>query len=220
LLDAAQAAGLKIAFHYWLGTSWYLLADYRYIDEQYGAHPALLCVENEPVVFLPHSHSRQRGDPWHVWVDLSEGLGLPGFWVLDGVFLPEARFLDGLTLDTLSPGYNEEYDLALVDEKLERASLLAHAQGAISVATVHPGGEALYADERPLVVARSNGETYETLWNAAASSGADWILIRSFNQWLEGTEIEPSVEYGTTYIEMTRRFADAWKAQRREEGSP
>ena len=42
-------------------------------------------------------------------------------------------------------------------------------------------------------------------------SGADWILICTFSEWHEGTEIEPSLEYGDLYINITHQFATQWK---------
>lgn len=38
---------------------------------------------------------------------------------------------------------------------------------------------------------RENGMYYEVQWEAAIGSGADIILINSFNNWIEGTVIEP-----------------------------
>ena len=45
------------------------------------------------------------------------------------------------------------------------------------------------------VTERWNGETYRVLWQEAIAAGPDWVLITSWNEWHEGTEIEPSVEF-------------------------
>ena len=51
---------------------------------------------------------------------------------------------------------------------------------------------------------------------AAASSGATLLSITSFNEWGEGTQIEPSVDYGDggpdLYLTITRRVGGAWRA--------
>ena len=63
-----------------------------------------------------------------------------------------------------------------------------------------------------LLVDRANGETYRSFWRVARASDPQWILITSFNEWHEGSEIEPSVEFGTFYLELTAEEAAAWKA--------
>lgn len=65
--------------------------------------------------------------------------------------------------------------------------------------------------KRDVVVERNSGETYSTFWQWASDAGPDWILVCSFNEWIEGTEIEPSVEHGTKYVEMTKEFTARFK---------
>ncbi len=40
----------------------------------------------------------------------------------------------------------------------------------------------------------------------------DWVLITTFNEWHEGSEIEPSVEYGSLFITLTNEYATQFKA--------
>jgi len=58
------------------------------------------------------------------------------------------------------------------------------------------------------VVSRERGthRTYDLLWRAALGSAPDWVLITSFNEWHEGTEIEPGVEYRGEFIRRTREW--------------
>ena len=59
---------------------------------------------------------------------------------------------------------------------------------------------------------RDGGSYYRASFAGAASSGADWAIITSFNEWPEGTMIEPSVSYGDTYLNLTRELAAAFRA--------
>ena len=60
-------------------------------------------------------------------------------------------------------------------------------------------------------VPRNNSRTYKGLWEQAIKADPDWVLITSFNEWHEGTEIEPSHEYGDEYIKLTREYSDKFK---------
>lgn len=66
-----------------------------------------------------------------------------------------------------------------------------------------------------LSIDRHNGDLYRTLWKAAIDAAPDWVLITSWNEWHEGSEIEPSVEDGQQYLKLTSEFAQAFKQHRR-----
>ena len=40
--------------------------------------------------------------------------------------------------------------------------------------------------------ARRDGATYDGMWLSAIASGADVVTITSYNEWHEGTQIEPA----------------------------
>jgi glycoprotein endo-alpha-1,2-mannosidase len=59
--------------------------------------------------------------------------------------------------------------------------------------SVGPGYNARRGSGDPAVKPRRHGQTYDAMWRAALASGADDITITSFNEWHEGTQIEPAV---------------------------
>ena len=61
-------------------------------------------------------------------------------------------------------------------------------------------------------VSRQDGEFYRRTFQGAIDSKPDWIVITSFNEWLEGTQIEPSKRYGRQYLDLTRTLADRFRA--------
>jgi hypothetical protein len=53
------------------------------------------------------------------------------------------------------------------------------------------------------------------LWRTATDTGADWVVITSWNEWWENTQVEPSERYGRAYLEQTKVWAHAFKASTR-----
>jgi hypothetical protein len=69
----------------------------------------------------------------------------------------------------------------------------AHAKGLLCAPSVGPGYDARRAVGNPNVKLRRRGATYDSMWHAALAAGADRITITSFNEWQEGTQIEPAI---------------------------
>jgi hypothetical protein len=72
---------------------------------------------------------------------------------------------------------------------------------------------------------RLNGATYDSMWRAALRARADVVTITSYNEWHEGTQIEPArarpgytayegawglrgAAAETAYLERTRYWID------------
>ena len=73
------------------------------------------------------------------------------------------------------------------------ASALRRTPGTcVCAPSVGPGYDARRGSDDPRVKPRRNGATYDAMWRAAIASGADRVTITSFNEWHEGTQIEPA----------------------------
>jgi Glycosyl hydrolase family 99 len=68
----------------------------------------------------------------------------------------------------------------------------AHAVHLLCAPSVGPGYDGLRAGEPPPIRPRRNGATYDELWAAAIAARPDVVTITSFNEWGEGTQIEPA----------------------------
>jgi glycoprotein endo-alpha-1,2-mannosidase len=75
----------------------------------------------------------------------------------------------------------------------DRLCAAAHAAGLLCDPSVGPGYDALRATGDTHVLPRRDGATYDAMWQAAIHAGADRITITSFNEWHEGTQIEPAL---------------------------
>lgn len=78
---------------------------------------------------------------------------------------------------------------------------------AVTTATILPGYDDRRLDDRTgdrPTTPRRAGRTFRMMTEAALAARPDWILIVSWNEWLEGTEIEPSAENGGRELEALR----------------
>jgi glycoprotein endo-alpha-1,2-mannosidase len=85
------------------------------------------------------------------------------------------------------------YDILLWGaETFRRLCAQAHKANLLCLPSVGPGYEAERATGDPRVKPRRDGATYDGMWSAAIRSGADGVTITSYNEWHEGTQIEPA----------------------------
>jgi len=67
---------------------------------------------------------------------------------------------------------------------------------------------------------RENGEYYKRSWNAAINSTPDLITISTWNEWFEGSAIEPGELWGNTYMDLTAQYAQKYKGTLKMFGEP
>jgi hypothetical protein len=60
---------------------------------------------------------------------------------------------------------------------------------------------------------RQGGQYYRETYNSALYTGGDFLLVKSFNEWIEGTEIEPGKSYGDLYMNLTCEFANGYRGK-------
>jgi hypothetical protein len=64
---------------------------------------------------------------------------------------------------------------------------------------------------QPLVREREGGRFYEESWLKFLRRPSHFVMIETWNEFHEGTDIAESREYGRQYIELTRKYADRFK---------
>lgn len=176
-----------------------LRAQVQDILVQYGQHAAFQRVLGRPVLFL---YTRIMQDLDHRGLRTALH-GLPGFYVGD--------LLQPSTLDVLDGAHT--YVSASVPNKyqqeLRETLFAARLTDRLAIATVMPGYDDTHVRKPGGIDHRLAGRFYDGEWAMAAM--ADWVLLTSFNEWHEGSEIEPSVEFGNQYLEATRRWITRWR---------
>jgi len=66
-------------------------------------------------------------------------------------------------------------------------------------------------DRVPLVRERENGKFYEESWLKFLRRPTHFVMIETWNEFHEGTDIAESREYGRQYIELTRKYSGRFK---------
>lgn len=216
MLDEAAARGFRLALDVEVTSPFFggpgdVQAALHTLLATHARHPAYLKVDGKPVIFF----WRQQRFDLGVWSAIRAAVdgGRNSLWIAEGVDVSPLSVFDGHHLYKVI--WNPPTDLAYTANKFARLVRNAAANlGApkVYVATVMPGW-----DDRKLGrgdsfgISREGGAVYERSWQAAIGSAADWIIITSFNEWPEGTYIEPSQAYGSLYLELTARWAAAFK---------
>jgi len=175
-------------------------------------HPAFLRVDGRPVIFFWRP-TLWSVDSWRAIRDQVDP-GRNSIWISEGVDMSYQAVFDGHHL--YSNTWNPPSDLGYTNQKFANWTATASQQHGTYkrwVATVMPG----YDDTRTgrgnaFAKDREGGAYYERSWQAAIASGPVWIVITSFNEWPEGSYIEPSVAYGERYLELTAQWSAAFKS--------
>lgn len=199
--------------------------DLTYILQRYSSRPSFLKIEGTPVIFIYNSEDR--------------GL-TPGFWdtirtkveesfgefvfigdfrsdsfldVFDGVHIYNELDLENAKKTTARISDSKHYlsstgfdDLLIRIQKDDGLVI----DRKITIGTVIPGYDDTKIREPGQVLDREE-DTYGEYWDMMHEYPLDWVFITSWNEWHEGTEIEPSLEHGFTALLETKRQIDKFK---------
>jgi hypothetical protein len=195
--------------------------------DTYAGSPRYLRIGGRPVLYafsthnvlMPHG-SGHHPDHEGVWRRVREALAAEGH---DPLFIGEGRpfatsdfgVFDGMHVY----GTQDPTRTAALNRKM---ALTARAWAAVHggprriwAASVLPGYDDRHIPRRrPDHFPREDGRLYEDQWTAAIDSHADQVLVVSFNEWMETTNIEPNLAWGTRYLELTAELAERYLTSR------
>lgn len=206
LLQMAGRYGIKVTFHiepYSGRTANKLVDDIKYLYQQYGSDPAFF----RSTATSRYSPSIQPKGMFFVWAfevpDTSQSPVQADYWqkAMDAIHaLPEGGLVIGNTLrgDWVGGAHVDGlYNYATL--RLDQDGGFAWARSlppdSFYIPSMIPGFSAKrvgYSGDT--YVARQDGATYDDQWTAALFTGVqpEIVTITSFNEWHEGSMIEPS----------------------------
>jgi glycoprotein endo-alpha-1,2-mannosidase len=171
--QAAAVAGLEVAIH---------LEPYR------GRTPARAADDIERLHeehgftdFYVYDADRDPAVEWAVALQTFEGVRIFGHTT----FVGRAK----------ASGFHGVYTYDVVTwngSLFRRLCTQAHSAGLLCAPSVGPGYDARLATRHEVVRPRNDGLTYDRMWKTALRAGPDVVTITSYNEWQEGTQIEPA----------------------------
>jgi glycoprotein endo-alpha-1,2-mannosidase len=188
-------------------------SDMHYLIDRYARKAAWLKVNGIPVVFLYKRALVQI--PYVDWGRIEDAVATqdaPGMlFIADDLSAEAARIFSGIHTFGITK-YTAGLSLADLATwaQTNYAQDVDIAHDKISCLTVIAGfDDSELLDRKPPrpITDRRDTQTYRVLWQAAIAADPDWILISTWNEWHEGSEIEPSVEFGGTALQETGTFA-------------
>lgn len=226
VLDACARKQLRASIYYEQvakpGTPESVAAEIVDLVRRFGDHPALLRVTKDgherPVIFVYGRAIGQLGVK--KWASarrvIEKQLDAPPLLIGDDFGDEAIKVFDG------AHSYGPAGDVAAARRHGESTEVWAkramgwwaerpRREGKISCATVFPGYDDTKVRRPGLKVDREGGKLYQMLWREAVAASPDWVLITSFNEWHEGSEIEPSVELADAYVMMTTEWSARFK---------
>lgn len=218
LLDAAGAQGLKVtAYIEQVISAEGVAADTLYLHQKYTRHPAWLRLDEKPVIiYFDRLMQTIDLDGWHKAHILIEKQApnamrfIATANTLKEIKARESSF-DGLHIYSQQfEGAESRLIPALWRSKYYTDWVKAQKGARVTTATILPGfDDRLQLDrkgKRP-VIKREDGSPFRRLWKAAIAANPDWILIVSFNEWHEASQIEPSTAFGMRELDTCREMS-------------
>jgi hypothetical protein len=161
-----------------------LRSDLQYILDRYARHPNYLRVDNKPVVFVwPDGNDRcEMLDRWNQANTL-------GFYVV------QKRF----------PGYTNCLNRTHSWHDYSPDKYLIKVDG-----YSHSVGPGFYHWNEPAPRLNRDPAAFEAAVKTMAASGSPWKLVTTFNEWNEGTSVEPAAEWASpsgygVYLDILNR---------------
>ncbi len=215
LLDVANSKGFRAAVDFEVGSPVYggsrakMVEGLRYLINTHTANPAYLRWNGKPVIFFWRQQQYSVADWQAIRRDVDPNHST--FWVAEGTDESFLSVFDGHHLYSVAWSADSASQLVKWGNRVRAAE--QRYGDKVWVATAMPG----YDDTRlPRSGAfrrdRANGDYYRNSFRGASESQADWVVITSFNEFPEGTYIEPSEAYGNFYLNLTRDLAASFKA--------
>jgi hypothetical protein len=225
VLDAAQQAGVRVSVQ--IETLAANVADVEGrkpdvpvlvawiadVLDSFGSHPAFLKVDGRPVIWA-YAWDYAGEDTWRAVLATLRGSGRTPLVMADSMTPAQLAVADGESTyagTLFAPDVHQTLHRLVAAQRTWHLLGSAYGSPRIAAASVIPGyDETRIPGRSGRSVDRRGGAFYDGQWQAALASGADWVVITSWNEWAENTEIEAGQRFGEYYVWRTRFWSAAF----------
>jgi hypothetical protein len=197
----------------------------RYIMDRYSGNGNFLRLAGKPVIFFTDMQRVALGagqTPQQAWAAIRAQVDPAGnaWWIAEGLDASYLDVFDGLyVLKITHAAYPDDYVKASRWASQVRSWEQKTGKTKLWLGTISPGWDDLRSGCLPDVRVptaphkrgRDDGAFYQATFAAAMASAPDVLYVYSYNEWVEGTYIEPGQMYGDKYLTLTRQFAQQFK---------
>jgi len=219
--------------HFFYGTASQatVVGQLQYILKNYSNSASFLRMNNKPAIMfadMPRiaieggqstpqqawAAVRAQVDPAHTTLWIAEGLDKTYMETFDGIYIykiDHACCSTAYQNATKWAGWAREYELLTGQPRYFVGTI---QPGWDDLNSAKPGCEDVRISSAPFSRDREGGAYYQRTFNVALAANPDMLLVHSFNEWVEGSYSEPSVNYGNFYLTLTAQFAATYHASR------
>ncbi|MFB0546480.1 MAG: endo-1,3-alpha-glucanase family glycosylhydrolase [Anaerolineae bacterium] len=221
MLEVAEGTGFQVTIYFetdspFLHSQQDIIDALRHAIDFHAQRSSFLRYKGKPVIFfwrlqaVPLTSGQTPLEAWQA-IRAQVDPNHDTLWIAEGTEVEYLRVFDGHHLYSIawSPDVNRTLsDWAYRVRKYEAE----HEVDRLWLATVMPGYNDLLSD-RPdaFVRERADGDFYRQTWEAAMTTDPDFIIISTWNEWVEGSYIEPSANYGQLYLDLTEELSARFK---------
>jgi hypothetical protein len=222
MLSVAQGTDFKVTIDFETTSPFFqnqgdLINALRYVTSTYFNNPNWLHYHGKPVLFfwrLPAVYTAPGQSQLAAWQYIRDQVdpNRTALWIGEGDDFTYLQVFDGIHAYSIAWAPDPAGTLSLYAQQT-RNQATALGVPKLWVATAMPGYNDLRTS-RPdaFAVDRQDGNYYIRTFQGAIATNPEWIIITSFNEWVEGSQIEPSVTYGDQYLNLTSQLAGQFRA--------
>ncbi len=180
------------------------------VQRDFMSRPSYFSFQGKPAVFWFGLNSLGGADTWKSLRDQADPQrqqfwfgGSDNFSYLDAF---DALYYFDITWERSTGAAMASYERRLGDYNKSRG------QARPFIATVMPGYDDIKVRNGHRRD-REGGSYYRGTWQTAINKNAAAVVLTSFNEFFEGSHIEPSEQYGDLYLRLTRELSDKFRAE-------